>query len=55
MNVQGRLVRPDRERFEINVTNFMDQVETSKHYACVKKARVEYLGEDPEPALDRVE
>ena len=25
------------------------------HYPCVKRAWVEYLGEHPEPALDRVE
>jgi NAD(P)H-dependent FMN reductase len=27
----------------------------STHYPCVKRAWVEYLGEHPEPALDRVE
>jgi len=44
-----------QERFEINITNFMDSVEAQKHYPCIKKAWVEYLGEQPEPALDRVE
>lgn len=36
-------------------STFMDQVEASKHYPCVKRAWVEYLGEHPDPALDRVE
>ena len=42
-------------RFETNIVNFMDLVEASKHYPCVKRAWVEYLGEHPEPALDRVQ
>ncbi len=33
----------------------MDLVEASKHYPCVKRAWVEYLGERPEPAFDRVQ
>jgi NAD(P)H-dependent FMN reductase len=44
-----------QERFDTNITNFMDLVEASKHYPCVKRAWVEYLGEQPEPMLDRVE
>jgi chromate reductase, NAD(P)H dehydrogenase (quinone) len=47
----GRL----QERFEGNVANFMDLVEASRHYPCVKRAWVEYLGEQPEPAFDRVQ
>jgi hypothetical protein len=27
----------------------------STHYPCVKRAWVDYLGEHPEPSLDRVE
>lgn len=42
-------------RFDSTVINFMNLVEASKHYPCAKKAWVEYLGEHPEPALDRVE
>jgi len=44
-----------QERFNINLVNFMDLVEASKHYPCVKREWVEYLGEHPEPAIDRVE
>jgi chromate reductase len=32
------------ERFEANIANFMDLVEAAKHYPCVKRLRVEYLG-----------
>ena len=44
-----------QERFDMNIVNFMDQVEASKHYPCVKRAWVEYLGEQPDPLIDRVE
>jgi chromate reductase, NAD(P)H dehydrogenase (quinone) len=53
---QGQIADPRlRDRFEVNIANFMDLVEASKHYPCVKRAWVEYLGEHPEPELDRVE
>jgi NAD(P)H-dependent FMN reductase len=44
-----------RRRFEATITGFMDLVEASKHYPCVKTAWVEYLGERPQPAFDRIE
>ncbi|GGQ19812.1 NADPH-dependent FMN reductase [Streptomyces roseolilacinus] len=44
-----------RERFEANIVNFMNLVEAATHYPCVKKAWVEYLGERPDPAVDRVQ
>ena len=44
-----------QERFETNIRNFIDTVEAHKHYPCVKRAWVEYLGEQPDPAIDRVE
>lgn len=47
----GRL----RGRFEDTVAKFMDLVEASTHYPCVKRAWVEFLGEQPDPAIDRVE
>lgn len=43
------------ERFEQTIAAFMDLVEAAKHYPCVKKAWVEYLGQQPDPAIDRVE
>ncbi len=52
----GRIDDPElQERFEDNIVAFMDLVEASKHYPCVKRRWVEYLGEHPDPALDRVE
>ena len=33
----------------------MNLVEAAKHYPCVKRAWIEYLGEKPDPAIDRVE
>jgi chromate reductase, NAD(P)H dehydrogenase (quinone) len=56
LDEEGRIAdRRLQERFETNIVNFMDTVEAAKHYPCVKKAWVEYLGERPEPATDRVE
>ena len=42
-------------RFEDTIAKFMDLVEASTHYPCVKRAWVEFLGEQPDPAIDRVE
>ncbi|HEY6208237.1 MAG TPA: NAD(P)H-dependent oxidoreductase [Gemmatimonadales bacterium] len=44
-----------RERFERTFVGFMDLVEAAKHYPCAKKAWIEFLGEHPSPAIDRVE
>jgi chromate reductase, NAD(P)H dehydrogenase (quinone) len=53
---EGRIADPRlQDRFDTNITNFMDLVEASKHYPCVKRRWVEYLGEHPEPAFDRVQ
>ncbi len=52
----GRIADAELQvRFETNIVNFMDLVEASKHYPCVKSRWVEYLGERPEPAIDRVQ
>ena len=52
----GRLADAElQRRFDVNLKGFMDLVEASKNYPCAKKAWVEYLGEHPEPELDRVE
>ena len=53
---EGRLASPQlAERFSTNIVNFMDSVEAYKHYPCIKRAWVEYLGEQPEPVIDRVQ
>jgi chromate reductase len=55
-DAEGRLAnRQLQERFDTNIVNFMDSVEAFKHYPCVKRAWVEYLGEHPEPVIDRVQ
>lgn len=52
----GNLTSRDlHERLDQTVIAFMDLVEASKHYPCVKRAWVEYLGERPDPVIDRVE
>lgn len=43
------------KRFEDNLTAFMNLVEAAKHYPCMKRAWVEFLGEKPDPYTERVE
>ena len=43
------------KRFEDNIIAFMNLVEAQKHYPCIKKAWVEFLGEKPDPVTERVE
>ncbi len=52
----GELVDPAlRERFEKNVLAFLSLVEAAKHYPCMKRAWVEFLGEPPGEGGDRVD
>ena len=52
----GRIANEQLQaRFDTNIGNFMDLVEAAKHYPCVKRAWVEYLGEYPDPVTDRVQ
>ena len=43
------------KRFEDNIVAFMGLVEAAKNYPCMKKAWVEFLGEQPDPVTERVE
>jgi NAD(P)H-dependent FMN reductase len=43
-----------RERFDKNLQAFLSLAEAAKHYPCIKKAWVEFLGEPP-GAADRVD
>jgi len=43
------------KRFENNLIDFMNAVEASKHYPCMKKAWVEFLGENTDTFTDRAE
>lgn len=52
----GRIADPQlQDRFNDTIAAFMDLVEAAKHYPCVKTKWVEFLGERPDPALDRVQ
>ncbi|HET9744645.1 MAG TPA: NAD(P)H-dependent oxidoreductase [Chitinophagaceae bacterium] len=42
-------------RFENNLIAFMSLAEAAKHYPCLKKSWVEFLGETPDPVTERVE
>lgn len=44
-----------QKRFEDTIDCFMDLVEAAKHYPGLKKQWVEFLGEHPDAATDRVE
>jgi hypothetical protein len=44
-----------QERFEQSVQGFLDLAEAAKHYPCIKRAWVEFLGEHPGTPVDRVE
>ena len=43
------------KRFESNLIAFMSLAEAAKHYPCIKKTWVEFLGEKPDPVTERVE
>lgn len=42
-------------RFEKNVQAFLSLAEAAKHYPCIKRAWVEFLGEPPGAGADRVD
>lgn len=44
-----------RARFAGTIGAFLELVEADKHYPCAKKAWIEFLGEQPDPAIDREE
>ncbi|MEO8769639.1 MAG: hypothetical protein ABI402_06130 [Ferruginibacter sp.] len=55
-NTDGTLINPVLEkRFEENIVAFMSLVEAAKNYPCIKKAWVEFLGEQPDPVTERLE
>lgn len=43
------------KRFDTLLEAFLSLTEAAKHYPCIKKAWVEFLGEKPDPVTDRVE
>jgi chromate reductase, NAD(P)H dehydrogenase (quinone) len=44
-----------RARFEKTVQSFLSLAEAAKHYPCMKRAWVEFLGEQPGTLADRVD
>jgi len=55
-NDEGEIINATlAQRFENNLVAFMDLVEAAKNYPCMKKAWVEFLGEQPDPVTERVE
>jgi hypothetical protein len=44
-----------RDRFERNLEAFLGLAEAAKHYPCIKRAWVEFLGEPPGSGADRVD
>jgi chromate reductase, NAD(P)H dehydrogenase (quinone) len=44
-----------RARFEKTVAAFLSLAEAAKHYPCMKRAWVEFLGEAPDTPADRVD
>jgi chromate reductase len=52
----GGIANPQlKQRFEETCVGFMDLAEAAKRYPCAKRAWVEFLGEHPGGASDRVE
>ncbi len=55
-NDDGEISNPTlAKQFETNIIAFMNLAEAAKHYPCIKKAWVEFLGEKPDPVTERVE
>ena len=53
---RGGIANPTlQKRFEETMRCFLDLVEAAKHYPGLKKQWVEFLGEHPNPATNRVE
>jgi chromate reductase, NAD(P)H dehydrogenase (quinone) len=44
-----------RARFDKNLQAFLSLAEAVRHYPCIKRAWVEFLGEKPDPVADRVD
>ena len=56
MTDDGRLADERLQgQFADTIAGFLDLVEASTHYPCIKRAWVEFLGEHPDPAIDRVD
>jgi chromate reductase, NAD(P)H dehydrogenase (quinone) len=55
-DAQGKLANPQlADRLDQTIAGFMDLAEAAKHYPCIKRAWVEFLGEHPGSPIDRVD
>jgi chromate reductase len=53
---EGRLADEQlQHRFQATIAGFMELAEAAKHYPCIKTRWIEFLGERPDPAIDRVQ
>jgi chromate reductase, NAD(P)H dehydrogenase (quinone) len=53
---QGQLANPQlAERLDQTIAGFMDLADAAKNYPCAKTAWVEFLGEQPNSPIDRVD
>lgn len=56
LDEQGRIADPKLQKwFEGTVDCFLELVDAAKHYPAVKSQWVEFLGEQPDAATERVE
>jgi hypothetical protein len=56
LNPDGEFSNPTlRGRLEDTVVAFLSLVEAAKRYPCLKQDWVEFLGEHPDPAMERVD
>lgn len=54
--VDGDIENPAlRQRFDTTIQAFLSLAEAAKHYACMKRAWVEFLGEPPDAVRDRMD
>lgn len=52
----GAIADPElRARFEKSLQAFLSLAEAAKHYPCIKRAWVEFLGGPPGAGVDRVD
>ncbi len=55
-DTQGQLVNAQlADRLDQTIAGFMDLAEAAKNYPCAKTAWIEFLGEQPSAAIDRLD
>ena len=55
-DAQGNIANQQlADRFDQTIAGFMDLAEAAKHYPCAKTAWIEFLGENPNSPIDRVD